>query len=106
MAMVKNSCQRKQRHQKALPEKKQIFIGESLTATKEIQLLTFLRIWQILGDKKANPPVEPILPISRASFYAGIKAGIYPSPVKLSARVSAWRVEDIRELLEKMGQKK
>ncbi len=60
----------------------------------------YLRIWQILGDKKANPPVPPIIPISKSSWWAGIKSGRYPAPLKLSANVTAWKVEDIRALIE------
>jgi predicted DNA-binding transcriptional regulator AlpA len=30
-----------------------------------------------------------------------VKAGRYPQPVKLGPRIKAWRVEDIRTLIEK-----
>jgi prophage regulatory protein len=77
---------------------------EPLVQPKDtIQELGFLRIWQILGDNKAKPPIKPLLPISKSSFYAGIKKGIYPAPVKLSKRASGWRTKDIRILLESMG---
>jgi len=72
----------------------------------EIQRLAFYRISQIIGNKTTNPPVAPLLPISRSSFYAGIKAGIYPAPVKLSARVSAWRGKDILLLLKALSKEK
>ncbi len=39
------------------------------------------------------------LPISRSAFWAGIKAGRYPKPIKLGPRMSAWRVEEIRALI-------
>jgi prophage regulatory protein len=61
----------------------------------------FLRLSQIIGNPKANPPVLPIIPISRSAWYQGIKDGIYPKQVKLGPRTSAWRVEDIRLLIEK-----
>lgn len=60
----------------------------------------FLRLRQIVGDAKANPPIVGVFPISRSSWYAGIMAGIYPKPVKLGPRIAAWRVEDIRALLD------
>jgi predicted DNA-binding transcriptional regulator AlpA len=63
----------------------------------------FLRIKQILGDPKANPPIPALLPISNSAFWDGIKKGLYPRPVKLSARTSAWRVEDIRALIERLS---
>ena len=58
-----------------------------------------VRLPQIIGDPKANPPVPPIIPVSKSTWYEGIKKGKYPPPVKLGERVSAWRVEDIRALL-------
>lgn len=39
-------------------------------------------------------------PVSRSGFWAGIRAGKYPKPVKLGIRCSAWRVEDIKKLIE------
>jgi prophage regulatory protein len=65
-----------------------------------------LRQRQILGDRgdpKANPPVPPtppIIPVSPSTWWAGIKAGRFPKPVKLGPRVTAWRVADIRALLD------
>ena len=46
------------------------------------------------------PVVLSVIPISKSALYAGIKKGIYPAPVKLSERTSAWRVEDVRALIE------
>ena len=60
----------------------------------------FLRIYQILGDPKATPPIPAIIPISKSTWWAGVKSGRYPKPVKLSERCTAWRVEDIRVLIE------
>ena len=59
----------------------------------------FLRIWQIVGDKKANPTIPAIIPIGRSSFLAGVKSGKFPQPVKLGIRTTAWKVEDIRNLV-------
>lgn len=47
------------------------------------------------------PEVLALFPVSRSAFWAGIKDGRYPQPVKLSARCSAWRVEDVRDLIER-----
>lgn len=60
----------------------------------------FLRLKQILGDKDANPPIEPIIPIGKTNWYLGIKSGKYPSPIKLGKRTAVWRVEDIRNLIK------
>lgn len=59
-----------------------------------------LRLREILGDKKANPPLPPMIPICRSSWWAGVKAGKYPAPVKLGERTTAWKVADILALIE------
>jgi len=59
----------------------------------------FLRLKQIIGDKKTIPP---LIPISRTSFLNSVKSGKYPQPIKLGERSVAWRVEDIRELIKRL----
>lgn len=44
--------------------------------------------------------VPLLIPIGRSTWWAGVRAGRFPQPVKLSARVTVWRVEDIRALIE------
>lgn len=63
----------------------------------------FLRLRQIIGDPNASPPVPPIIPVKKSTWWAGCRSGRYPAPVKLSPRVTAWRVEDIRGLLASIG---
>jgi len=57
-----------------------------------------VRLWQILGDRRRGVP--PIIPISKSSWWAGIKTGKYPKPIKLSARCTCWHAEDIRQLIK------
>ncbi len=59
----------------------------------------FLRLWQILGNTKTDPPTPPLLPISKSTWWVRVKSGEYPQPVKLGPRITAWRVEDIRSLI-------
>jgi prophage regulatory protein len=54
----------------------------------------FLRLPSVLA------PRGPI-PVSKSTWWAGVKAGRYPKPIKLGPRITAWRVEDIRALIEK-----
>lgn len=63
----------------------------------------FLRISQIVGDPKATPPIPPLIPICRASWWNGVRSGKYPRSYKLGPHTTAWRVEDIRELIEKIA---
>jgi prophage regulatory protein len=53
----------------------------------------FLRLSSILA------PRGPI-PVSKSTWWAGIKDGRFPKPVKLGARITVWRVADIRSLIE------
>ena len=43
--------------------------------------------------------VLKIFPVSRSHWWAGIQKGIYPQGIKLSPRVTAWRIRDIKALL-------
>jgi prophage regulatory protein len=61
----------------------------------------YLRLPQIVGDAKAQPPIPAIIPVSKSTWWAGVKTGRFPAPVKLGPRITAWRVEDIRTLIER-----
>lgn len=61
----------------------------------------FLRLPQIIGDPKANPPIAPIVPISRSAWWAGVKSGRYPKSIKLSPRVTVWASQRISDLVAK-----
>jgi hypothetical protein len=50
-------------------------------------VLGYLRIWQIVGDRKRG--IEPLLPVGRSTFLAGVKSGKYPKSVKF-----AWKKAD------------
>ena len=63
----------------------------------------YLRIWHVIGDQEANPPIPALIPVGRTTWLNGVKSGKYPKPIKLSERTTAWRVEDIRELIVSMG---
>lgn len=63
-----------------------------------------LRLKQIVGDPKSDPPVPPIVPISRSGFLSGVRAGRFPAPVKLSPRVSVWSGLAIQQLVDELLQ--
>ena len=56
----------------------------------------FVRLGSILAPK------GPI-PVGRSTWWAGVKDGQFPQPVKLGPRITVWRVEDIRALIENGG---
>jgi len=41
-----------------------------------------------------------IFPVSKSTWWAGVKSGRFPKSVKLTERTTVWRVEDIRALIE------
>lgn len=47
------------------------------------------------------PVVLSVYPISRSAWWQGVREGRYPAPVKLSPRCTAWRAEDIHELIQR-----
>ena len=54
----------------------------------------FVRISQILE----------VIPLGKTSWWEGVKSGRFPKPVKLSARCTAWKAEDIRELIKRLAE--
>lgn len=44
------------------------------------------------------PQVLERIPVSKSTWWAGIRAGRFPAPVKLSARASGWNEKIIDEL--------
>ena len=53
-----------------------------------------LRIWEIVAP-------YGLLQISKSSFYAGIKSGRFPAPIKLGPKTSVWKTSSILALIEK-----
>ena len=39
------------------------------------------------------------IPVSKSTWWAGVKSGRYPKPVKLGPRTTAWDVQDIRNFI-------
>lgn len=64
----------------------------------------YLRLPHIIGRKatKNAPAIQPIIPVSRSTWWAGVRSGRYPQPVRtLGPRITVWRAEDIRALIER-----
>jgi len=59
-----------------------------------------LRLKQILGDPRSDPPLPPIIPVSKSTWWAGVASGRFPRPVKLGPRTTAWRASDIAKLIQ------
>lgn len=46
--------------------------------------------------------VLKLIPIARTAWYAGVKEGRFPAPVKLTKCASGYRVGDIRALIARL----
>ncbi|MDM8215803.1 AlpA family phage regulatory protein [Desulfovibrio piger] len=46
--------------------------------------------------------VLKLIPIAKTAWYAGVKEGRFPAPVKLTKRASGYRVGDIRALIARL----
>jgi predicted DNA-binding transcriptional regulator AlpA len=60
---------------------------------QDIPQTGFLRLAQVLT----------VIPLGKTSWWEGVKSGRFPKPIKLSARCTAWRAEDIRELIQELS---
>lgn len=47
------------------------------------------------------PQVLKVIPISKSTWWLGVQTGRFPKPTKLGKKISAWRVEEIKALIEK-----
>ena len=49
------------------------------------------------------PQVIALVPFSKSTLWRQVKTGAFSKPVKLSARITAWRVEDVRRWIATHG---
>jgi prophage regulatory protein len=49
--------------------------------------------------KSIIKPSGPI-PVSRSTWWAGVKSGRFPKPIRLGPRITAWRESDIQRLID------
>ncbi len=52
-----------------------------------------LRLRDFLGRGK-------LIPLSRSTWWAGVASGRYPKPVHIGVRARAWKVGDLKALIE------
>lgn len=63
-------------------------------SSRELPATGFLRLPSIIA------PRGPI-PVGKSTWWAGVKDGRFPKSVKLGPRITVWRAEDIRTLIER-----
>jgi prophage regulatory protein len=49
------------------------------------------------------PKVLERLPMGKSTWWAGVREGRYPKPIKLSERTSAWLRSDIDDLCDRLA---
>jgi prophage regulatory protein len=54
----------------------------------------FVRLSQVLS----------VIPLGKTCWWEGVKSGRFPKPVKLSERCTAWKAEDIHELIRALSE--
>ncbi|MCG9027354.1 AlpA family phage regulatory protein [Laribacter hongkongensis] len=62
----------------------------------------FVRQSTLVGDRRTGTP--GILPFSASTLWRRVRNGTFPAPVKLSCRVTAWKVESVRAFIESAGE--
>ena len=55
---------------------------------------SLVRIGKIVGP-------NGLIPVSRSSFYQGIRDGIYPKAVRLGKRTSVWRMSELMRVIQR-----
>ena len=48
----------------------------------------FLRLPQIIGNPRANPPIPALIPVGKTAWWGGIKRGAFPKPIGLPLRLT------------------
>lgn len=60
----------------------------------------FIREAQLVTTTSKMGP----LPFSKSTLWRMVNEGKFPKPIKLGARVTAWRCEDVHEWINAQGQ--
>lgn len=80
----------------------------------------FLRLSQIIGQPAVTAPqaelnraagrpnqharagLPALIPVCASTWWSGVRDGRYPQPIKIG-RASLWRVEEIRDLIDRLA---
>ena len=52
---------------------------------------------------KARPARKGILPMGETTIWDKVRSGEFPQPVKLTERITAWRIEDVQAWMQSKG---
>jgi predicted DNA-binding transcriptional regulator AlpA len=66
-----------------------------ITSNSRFPQTGFVRISAIIAP---NGPI----PVSKSTWWQGVRDGRFPAPVKLGPKTTVWRVEDVLALIERL----
>jgi hypothetical protein len=67
----------------------------------ELSQGVYTRVAEIANNRRTKQP--GIIPVSRATWWAWVKAGKAPQPIRLSAGVTVWRRADVIAFAESLA---
>lgn len=70
-------------------------------STEVIASRTYLRVSDITRHRRTGAP--GLLPITASTWWAWVKAGKAPAPIKLSPCCTVWREADVRAFVESLA---
>lgn len=73
--------------------------NETASVVADLPATGYVRQNDLVGNRKQEK--RGIIPFSPATLWRKVASGEFPSPVKLSVGVTAWRVEAVREWMER-----
>jgi len=56
----------------------------------------YVRLKQIVGDRRAKPPVPGLLPIGASTWWQGVKEHRFPQPIRFRGlRCTFWHIDEV-----------
>ena len=77
-----------------------LLTNASIAASKLLTTKICLPETGFIRLKNIIAPHGPI-PVGKSTWWAGVKSKRFPQPIKLGPKITAWRVEEIRALIER-----
>ncbi len=94
---------RKSQTEAAMPEMT-VRSAAAIPSFDDLPDSALVRQAQLVRDPKYPARLTP-LPFSPATFWRKVKEGAFPKPIKLSERVTAWKVGEVRAWIEAQAAK-
>lgn len=81
---------------------RQVLLERDPESNGELPRHGLVRLETIIGDSKADPPIRPLVPVSKSTWWSGVRSGVFPPPVRINKGITAWRWVDLCRLLESL----